>query len=206
MLKSYKKHAVLTSAKYFVSDAFQASKVKLFVTLFLMFVSLVTGIILAIKFAGGTFVNLLKDYGIVKFVGSGITTSCLTRVLSITLVMLVLFGCSYFSWLAPFAVLLLCYRSYLLGFNICLLFISYSLSGIIISFFIIFPCQLAIMVALAIYFFMLRKCSRDCKFYGGRVGRDKLKISLIFFVILFLICLVETLLLLLFNANIIIVI
>ena len=206
MFKSYKKHAIFASAKYFVSDAFRACKIKLLLTMFLMFVSLVKGVIIAIKFSGGESLNILKDYGIVDFVGSGVTTSCLTRLLSILLVMLVLYGCSHFSWLTPLAVLLLCYRSYLLGFNICLLFISYSLSGIIISFFIIFPCQLLIMVGLAIYFLLLRKCSCDCKFYGGKVGRDKLKITLFFFVVLFLICLLETLLLLLFNANIIIVI
>lgn len=206
MLKSYKKHAVVSSARYFISDAFRTSKLKLLLSLFLMFTSLVVGIIIAIKFSSGAGINLLKDYGLVDFVGSGVTTSCFTRLFSIMLVMAVLFGCSYSTWLAPLALLLLCYRSYLLGLNLCLLFISYSFSGIIISFFIILPCQVIILFGLAFYYFLLCKCSHDCKFYGGRVGRDKLKITLIFFIIFLLLCILETLLLILFNANVIIVI
>lgn len=206
MSKSYKKQSFFTQLKFYLTDCFSASKTKIIITLFILFVSLVTGIILAIQYNSDLSMHLLKDFGIVEFVGSGVTTTFFSRLLSIILVMLLLFGCSFTPFFTPLAILLLAFRTYLLGFNFCLMLITYGLSGIIISIFVILPCQIILILALTLYFFMLNKCTCDHRCYGGGGAGDRLKTSLILLLIMALVCLCETILLLVFNANVIIVI
>lgn len=206
MAKSYKKQSFISEVKFFLMDCFVSSKIKILITLFILFVSLVTGIILAVKFNSASSMKLLEDYGIVSFVGSGVTTSFFSRLLSIVLIMLILFACSYSGFLLPLAVILLAFRTYLLGFNLCLMLLTYGLSGIIISIFIILPCQLLALLGLCFFYFILHKCSCDSKNYGGGGFKAKLKITLFMLLLMVVICLLETLLLLIFNANVIIVI
>ncbi len=204
MSKSYKKQTFFSELKYFLLDCLSASKMKLIISSFILFVSLVLGIILAVKYNSSASINILHDYGIVDFVGSGITTSFFSRLLSIILVMLLLFGCSFTPFLTPLAILILAFRSYLLGFNFCLMLITYGVSGIIISIFVILPCQILLVLLLTFYFYSLNKCSCDRRCYGG--GGERFKIILIFLLVMAIVCLLETLLLLIFNANVIIVI
>ncbi len=185
-------------------DCLNASKTKLIITSFILFVGLVLGIILAVQFKNGASIYILKDFGIVEFVGSGVTTTFFSRLLSCLLIMLLLFGCSFTPFLTPLAILLLAFRSYLLGFNFCLMLLTYGVSGIIVAIFVILPCQILLILLLTLYFFMLNKNNCDKRCYGG--GGNKLKTILCFFLIMALVCLTETVLLLIFNANVIIVI
>ncbi len=204
MSKSYKKQTFFAELKYYVLDCLSASKTKIIITSFILFVSLVLGIILAVQYNSDASLNVLKDYGIVKFVGSGVTTTFFSRLLSCILVMLLLFGCSFTPFLTPLAIILLAFRSYLLGFNFCLMLLTYGVSGIIISIFVILPCQVFLILLLTLYFFMLNKNNCDNRCYGGKGG--KMKTILCFALILAIVCLIETILLLIFNANVIIVI
>lgn len=206
MAKSYKKQSFISEMKFFLADCFSQSKIKIVVTLFILFVSLVTGIILAVKFNSESSMLILEDYGIVSFVGSGITTSFFSRLLSVILIMIILFGCSFSGYCLPFAVIILAFRTYLLGFNLCLMLLTYGLSGIIISIFIILPCQLLMILVFCAFYFILHKCTCDRRIYGGGGLKEKLKITLVILLLMVVICLLETLLLLIFNANVIIVI
>lgn len=200
MSKFYKNRSVINEAKYYLSDAFHTSKVKLIITLFLLFVSLLVGIILGFKYNSSLSINLLKDYGVVNFVGTGVTSSFFSRLLSIILIMAILFGCSFSKFLTPLAIVVLAFRTYLLGFNLCLMFLTYGLPGIFISVFIILPCQLLILVAFCIYYCLLTNSGGQCKI------KTKLKICLAILLLMIVLCLSETLLLITFNASVIIVI
>lgn len=207
MAKLNKKQAILTNLKYYLQDFFRDYKFKILITFFILFIFLLTGIILAVRYQNSLSMNMLNDFGIVDFAGSGITTSFFSRMLSILLMMAMLFGCSYVKFLMPLAVLLLSFRTYLLGFNLTIMFLSYGFPGIIISFIVILPCQLAMLIALCGFYFLMRKCTCDCQQFGGcNANKDKLKLILWSFLLLLLICLLETLLLLIFNASVIIVI
>lgn len=204
MAKSYKKQSFVNEAKFYLTEVFNCSKVKLFITMFILFVSLLVGIILAFKYNSCLSINLLEDYGIVTFVGKGITSSFFSRLLSILLIMLILFGCSFTKFLMPLAVIVLAFRTYLLGFNLCLMFLTYGLPGIFISVFIILPCQLAILVAFCVFYFII--CDSSKCIVGCSTLKARLKITLIFILLMVVLCLIETLLLLIFNASVIIVI
>ena len=196
-----KKHSFINETKYYLSDTLSQSKIKLIVTAFVLFVSLMVGIILAVKYNKDLSMNLLEDYGIVSFVGKGITSSFFSRLLSICLVMLILFACSFSKFLFPFAIAIMAFRTYLLGFNLCLMFLTYGLPGIFLSLFIILPCQLFILFALCFYYFLL------CKPCYDRCDRGiKFKVAIFSLLIMAVLCLSETLILLVFNASIIIVI
>lgn len=189
--------------KCFLVDRFNLCKIRFLVTLFILFVSLIIGIILACKYKNDFSMNLLDDYGIVSFVGTGVTSSFFSRLLSIFLIMLILFICSFSRFLMPLAVVVLAFRTYLLGFNLCLMFLSYGLPGIFLSIFIILPCQLIMLFIFCSFYFLITKSSNSC-LEGGK--KLKLKITLCVFFLMVLCCLVETLLLLIFNASVIIVI
>lgn len=204
MAKSYKKQSFVNEAKYYLTDAFNCSKIKIIITLFVLFVSLLVGIILAFKYNSDLSMNLLEDYGIVSFVGKGITSSFFSRLLSILLIMIILFACSFSKFLMPLAVIVLAFRTYLLGFNLCLMFLTYGLPGIFISLFIILPCQVLIMLAFCCYYFLIIKRCND--FSGCISPKEKLKITLFILLVMVALCLSETLLLLIFNASVIIVI
>ncbi|MCM1324919.1 MAG: hypothetical protein NC218_12465, partial [Acetobacter sp.] len=194
----------VNEAKFYLSEVYNSSKIKLFITMFILFVSLLVGIILAFKYNSNLSMNLLEDYGIVSFVGKGITSSFFSRLLSILLIMLILFGCSFTKFLMPLAVIVLAFRTYLLGFNLCLMFLTYGLPGIFISVFIILPCQLFILLTFCVFYFLLTNKS-SCG-VGDNGIKGKLKIVLLFILIMVVLCLAETLLLLIFNASVIIVI
>ena len=201
MSNSYKKRALWSELKFFLKDCFSQAKARIFFMLFVLCVSLITGIIIAIKCHSGAASPILHDYGLVSFVGEGVTSSIFARICSIVLVAIILFICSFSNWLFPFAVVLVAYRTYLLGFNLCLLFLFYGVSGIILTLLVILPCQILMILLVTAYYVMLTKCG--CA--GGGI-RDKLKMTLITMLGLIVICLIEALLLLLFSANVIIVI
>ncbi len=201
MSKSYKKSALIGQVKFYLQDAFACSKYKILIFALIMLVFLIMGIVLGVSYNSETVI--LQDYGIVSFIETGKTTSFFMRILSVLLIMLMLFGFSFKGFLMPFALLILSYRAYLLGFNLCLLFLGFGLGGIILALLVILPCQLAILAILIFYYCMCNNV--HCKNqYCGKGGMWK-----IFFIVLLVaavICLVEALLLLIFNANIIIVI
>ncbi len=206
MTKNFKKHTIISQVRYFLLDCFTSSKWKILITSFLLFVGLITGIIIGVKFNSHGSMNLLEDYAFVSFINTGVTSSFFSRLLSLCLMLLILFCCSFHSFLFPFAVIVLAFRTYLLGFNLCILFLCFGLPGILLTLFIILPCQIIMLAILALFYFVLNKITCDCRIFGGGVMKDKLKIILIFLLLLIVICLLETLLLLLFNANVIIVI
>lgn len=110
--------------------------------------------------------DLSEGKGFLSFLNGdmGSFSSFLSRVLSCLVVLLLLFVFSKSKWFLPFAMILLFYRSYLLGLNIGLLLKFYGVSGIISAVIIIFPLQLFLTFFFSVFYFALLK--NECLFFG----------------------------------------
>ena len=188
----------------FAFDMMKESKVKIIVISVIIIIALLTGIIVAIKTKADY--DDLERIGVVCFGKNGISTSFFSRLLSMLLIMLVCFGCSFSDFLIPIAVLFLAYRGYLLGLNICLIIAVNGIGGIIFAFIIVFPCQLVALAILSVFYILMLRSQKDKRIFGGcRVPNQKMKIIVYTLIILILICLFEALLLTIFSPNVILV-
>ena len=103
----------------FGQEMIKDSKFKLISISVILFISFLTGIIIAAKTHSGY--EHFENFGIVDIRTGGLTTTFFTRLLSMLLIALILFGCSFTIYTLPIAVIFLAYRSYLLGLNISLM-------------------------------------------------------------------------------------
>lgn len=206
MRKTYKGQSFFSEAKYSISDCFKQNKLKILISVAVLLISLLTGIIIAIKYYDASSV-CLSNYGLADFSGGIISSSFFSRFFSMLLIMLLLFACCFTTWTFPLAILILAYRTYLLGLNLTLMFILYGIPGMLIAAIIALPCQILIIFILLVYYILLFNNSCSCKHYGGCGGMNsKLKIMLIVLLLLFVCNLFESLLLVIFNVNVILVI
>lgn len=207
-MKKYSYVGKLSNFKYTLLSFLIVNKVKIIVMLFVVAITLLTGIFTASKYlAGGQSISF-KDYGIVEFANGSITTVAIffKRTLSFSVVLLLLLLCSLYAPLFPLSLLIIAYRSFLLGLNITLIVVLYGFSGIFVGILIIFPFQLLILCLMCGYFLMSRnKCLIKTR-YGKGVGVNPLVLLLIFILILSLVNICETVLLVVFSANVILVI
>ncbi len=199
-----RRNNIFSNIKDNVCDCLRASKVKCLILAFVLLVSLLTGIIVAVRCHNSPFINGAPAYGVVDISGVVINSSFFTRLLSMILVLLLLLLFSLSPFCMPLAFILLAYRTYLLGLNLCLMFMLYGFSGVIASFLIALPCQL---LALIIFYFYYICLSSPCNsFCSGINWNVKLKILAIAFICLFVASLFESMLLVIFNVNVILVI
>ena len=125
---------------------------------------------------------------------------------SMILVMLLLFGFSFTKFCMPLALILIGYRTYLLGLNLTIMFICFGVPGMIVSIIIALPCQLLALATFCLFYMLQCKCSRDFNCCGGEHIRRKIQLMLICLLLLLVICILETVLLLLLSAKVILVI
>lgn len=199
------KNFTFLGCKNFILDSIKSCKLKTLILFIVLFVTFLTGIIVAIKTKSdwGTAGGL----GIIDAKTGGLTSTFFTRLMSMLFVLLILFGSSYFSFLFPIAIIVLAYRSYLLGLNACLIIILHGFSGALISILIAFPCQFIVLIALALFYLLLCQTRKDYVCFGiSRINNQKLIICLSTLVILIALCVVESIILLLFSARIILII
>ncbi len=128
-----------------------------------------------------------------------------SRGFSITVILSVTFVFSLTVWTFPLAVLIIGFRGYLLGFNICVLCANFGLSGLLDAVLIVLPCQLCMLLCFVLYFAFITKACQNCKKFGSS-GSGRGKMFLLFLIVLMLLNLVETLLLALFSSKVILVI
>ena len=103
--------------------------------------------------------DLTEGEGLISFLTGDMASisSFVGRLCSCLVILLILFLFSKSKWLSPLAIILLFYRSYLLGVNIGLLLKFYGMSGIISAVLIIFPLQLLLNLVFAVFYFVLLK-------------------------------------------------
>ena len=105
----------------FALEIIKESKLKIILLSAISLITFLAGIIVALK-THSSYENL-ENYGIVDVRTGSLTTSFFSRLLSMLFIALIMLGCSFSSYLFPFAVLFLAYRAYLLGLNICLMIV-----------------------------------------------------------------------------------
>ncbi len=189
----------------FIFESIKINKFMLIIFLVISIITLFTGIIVAAKTHSSIMAN--DNFGLVDITTGGLTTTFFTRLLSMMFMVLILFGCSFTIYVVPISIIFISYRSYLLGLNICLMIINYGFSGALISIIVAFPCQLIAIGVMILFYVTMLKTNKDYKAWGGcRTPYQRLKILIITIIVLLLLCLLESLLLAIFSAKVILVI
>lgn len=207
-MKSYKYIGKWNNFTYVCLSFLRVHKVRLCVMAFVLLVGFLTGIFTAIKYAGGSEILNFNDYGLSQFANGNIASSQLffERLLSYTCFCLILLICSLASFLFPIGLFTIAFRAYLLGLNACLLVLLYGLGGILTSLVIILPAQLLMLMLACIFYCIVRNRSICKKKYGKIYGINSFLIFVIFILLLTIVNLLETILLLLFSAQVILII
>lgn len=190
----------------FVIESVKSCKIKTLTILFLTIIALITGIIVAIRTKDSY--NISDNFGVVDISSNGINSSTFfTRLLSMLLVFAILLGSSFNNYTFVIGLIFLGYRAYLLGLNLCLMIVFYGFSGVVVSVIVAFPCQILTLLVLSIFFIVMSKTFCDYRNFGGcRTPKQKTKIILTTLALLLFLCIVETILLALFSARVILVI
>ncbi len=190
----------------FIIELLKERKIAMLVFFTFMLIAFITGIIVATKTRNSYTIN--DNFGVVNINSNSVSASTFfTRLFSMLLITLLLFGCSYTKFLSPIALLLLVYRSYLLGLYLCLMIALYGISGVIVSIIVAFPCQILSLIIMAIFYITMAKTLRENQCHGiYKTPKQKSKLLVLSLLLLLSICLCEELLLVIFSAKIILVI
>lgn len=201
-MKSYAFVCKVSNIKYSLIANFKKNKILYIVSLFLVFLGFLTGIFVAIK--SGITLSTLSDYNLCVYSSSQLSSFSyfFTRLISYTSFLVILSICSFTIYFLPVGFILIAYRTYLAGFNCCLLFLLFGVSGAITSILIILPFQLIITLIFITYFvLMINRTEQKRKFGSCDISFKK---SLCwFFVFLTILNLIETILLIFLNAAVI---
>lgn len=192
--------------KYKLWENFRENKKTTLILILVASLGIFTGLFTAIRYAQGASLIAFNDFSISRYLSGELGTWSLffSRIFSSTVVILIISISSLSIFLMPLSFIVIGYRSYLIGLNCSLIIILNGLSGIISCLLIILPCQLAGLLALSI--FSSYSCKKSCM--KKRYGNCNFKLwnkLLIIFLLLILICAIETLLLYLFSSKIILV-
>lgn len=201
-MRNYKTRSVVGQFKSSFAQKCSECKWLLIIVLSITLVCFIGGIVVFASspscYPGGEYI---LTFGGVK----GGFGAFFSRTLSIVVVMGVSFACSLTVWTTPLAVILLGFRGYLLGFNIAALCAGFGMSGLLDAILIVIPCQLCMLIALVMFLCFTTKASINCKKFGCG-GGNRWRTTLCFFIVLLILNLIETLLLLIFSAKVILVI
>lgn len=207
-MKSYGVRGSFLNLKYRTSNFMKVNSVKIIALGLITVLALVTGVFSAVKYIQGETVIIFSDFGLKEFVAgnSGSGSMFFQRMGSISVVMLFLTVFSLHSSLFALGGVIIVYRTFLLGLNITFIIVLYGLGGIITGFLIILPLQLLMLVLMIMFFVMARdRCIVKSK-YGTKGGVNIFLLMIIFLLLLALVNIVETLLLLLTSAKVILII
>lgn len=207
MLKSYKSHSFINGLRFSCSRTLKENRGKFILTLILVIIAISAGIFVAIKHSNSESLSRLQEISLDDFKNGlvGSSSAFFSRMLSLSVNAIILFGVSFVPILFPIAEILIVYRGYLFGLNFALIFILYGLGGSLTAIVVILPCQLLTLFVLIMFYLILSKINGNCKRYGGT---DCNRFLYLFFglLILLLLNLTETLLLYLLNGKVILVI
>lgn len=189
---------------YSLLDFLKTNKVKIFVCLLLLLTGLLTGVFTAIKCDGAlhnSFDYLLYDFVEGELVGSDAFYS---RILSVEIVFVIVSVTSLTQVTSIIGLFVLIYRSYLVGFNVCLIIINFGFTGIMTSI-IVIVFQISILSVFLIYLIIRIAYSRVKSKYGKDSCKSILKINPLIStqVILLILIICETLMFIIFQSKVI---
>lgn len=200
-MQSYKTRSIFSRLKADISSQIAQTKGRIIAILAVVILCFIAGIVVFVTTPN----SFPSDEYLLDFTGVKTGLSAfLSRSLSILVIMGLGYGLSIVVFTLPIGVLIVGFRGYLLGFNISALCAGFGLSGIIDAILIVLPCQLCILFLLVIYLAFISKAHSNCKRFGEKGSR--LKIFLLFFLLLLVVNLIETILICIFAPSVILVI
>ncbi len=201
MLKTFRGRSHFQNFSISCKGYLNECKTRVIITQILLLMGLIVGIFMAIRLNNDVLFENLEDFDYLSTSLSKISSfsSFFWRIFSLSILMLILFLLSLTPFLYIIAEVVLVYRSYLLGFNIVLIIVKNGFGGFFTTIFIILPIQILLLNVLSTFFCVLSKKRKDS-------FRDKWKIILSVLCLLLILVLIESLLLVFFSANIILVI
>ncbi|MBQ3494935.1 MAG: hypothetical protein IJA69_05915 [Clostridia bacterium] len=198
----------VSSLKYSFIDFLRGNRLKIYICSFFLLLGLLTGIFTAIKNSSVDVGDFIDAFGLSDSIGEieKFSENFFGRLFSCELVAVLLLLFSQLKALNVFGYCMVAYRAFLVAINCVVLIFIYSFGGILKSLLIIFPCQLLMLVILAVYFCFSCHNSFERRCYGDR-GLKKVVMPFVWVsVALCLVNLVETMLLFLFKSSVILVI
>lgn len=198
----YNSRSFFSRAKSSFFDMCSQCKGRLIVISIICIISVITGIVISASMPS----IFPADEYIIGFEGAKSSFGAFfSRTFSFTIVMLMIAVTTMTIYSFPISIILLGFRGYLIGFNICALCAGFGVSGLLDAIFIVLPCQLLMMFMLIFFCCFISKQHAVCRKYGGK-GGERLRIFLWCFLVLVLINIIETLLLFIFSSKVILVI
>lgn len=207
MIKSYKAHSFLSGLRFTCSNVIKENKGKLILTFLLVVASIIIGIVLGVRNNNCYNLGSLQEINLGNFHSGFVASSSAfaSRCVSLSVNLLILTAISFTPLLFPLAQVLFCFRGYLFGLNITLIFIFYGIGSMVTAIVVVIPCQLICLLVLVGYYLIFTKINSNCKRYGC-CECNRVVFVLVGVLLCFLINLIETLLLVLLNGNVILVI
>jgi len=203
MFRQEKTNSFISNFSYSFKNLFLQAKIRIIITSILIILGIFIGIFVAIRLKHEGLLENAANYGFIDFSIIKISSfsSFIWRFLSVIIITLLLTIFSLTIFVYPIAEIVLVYRAYLIGFNISIIIISSGLGGLFTSILILLPCQILSLAILGLYFCIFSKQARE-----GCSKKDKFKFISICLLFLLIVDIVESLLLVMFGANIILVI
>lgn len=207
MVKSYKSRSFWGGLRFSCVNLIKENRGKLFLTLLLVTISIFVGVFLGIKNNNCFNLANLHEINIGDFYSGVVASSSAfaSRCVSLLVNLAILTAISFAPFLFPLAQVLFCFRGYLFGLNITLVFIFYGIGSMVTAVVVIIPCQILSLLVLVGYYLILTKINSNCKKFGCCECN-----RLLFIVVGIALCLalnlIETLLLFILNGKVILVI
>lgn len=203
MFRQKKTNSFISSFSYNFKSLLLESKFRIIITSILLVLGIIIGVFVAVRLKSQGILDQAKNYGFVDFslVKISSISSFIWRFLSVLIItgLLTIFSLTIFVY--PIAEIVLVYRSYLIGLNITIIIMATGLGGLFTSILILLPCQLLSISILGLYFCLFSKQVKSCA-----SKKEKFKTILLSIVCLLVVDIVESLLLAMFGANVILVI
>ena len=198
----------LSQATFNVKIYISQNKWKIILYVFLTATAILTGVFVALKNIESYEKFGFKNFCITKFVKGDLGTweLFLDRIFSAAINLAIIFVCglSSFSTFIGFVVVL--YRAYLIGLSCTFLVALCSVGGVVCTILVIIPCHLLCLALIISYYIFIKNNARQRKLCRCRYPAKVLIATLTAIIALSAVCLIETFLLKILSANIILVI
>lgn len=153
--------------KFAIKDHFCAHKKTYIICLAILVLGLLTGLFTAFRFADGVTSDHITDVILVDYLknNSSWFAMLMSRLFSYLCVVVLITMFCLNKWSAILSVLVLIYKSYLVGLNSAILIILFSVSGAINVFVVYLPCNLIVLATLLCITAVELKGSWECARY-----------------------------------------
>lgn len=190
------------TTKSCLKDHFCLYKKWYIIFLSIMITALIIGFVAGIKIASGTDVSKIPDSILVNYIEGDISIFGVffSRLFSFLGLLILIWATNCKPFLSFVSLIIIIYKSFSLGATCSVLISIFNASGVINVIFLVFPCQLLLLLLLIGWACVCMSYNFSCRHYGGSIfSQDffcKEKITFCVFVsILFVVALLEAILL-----------